>query len=107
MDDAFEERKKKHEEKWARDEALRFQVEARRNKLLGLWAAAELGLTGEAATAYAGEVVAAELKAGPGGPLEKIRADFAAAKLTYSDAVLHAKAEDFLVQATNEILHKG
>ena len=62
MGDAFEDRKKTHEDKWAHDEALRFKIGARRNKLLGLWAAAEMGITGAAAEEYAKSVVAAEFE---------------------------------------------
>ena len=80
MDDAFEERKKKHEDKWAHDEELRFKIGARRNKLLGLWAAGELGLTGPAAEDYAKAVVAADLQ-GADAVFRKLRADFDAAGL--------------------------
>ena len=60
MSGSFEKREKGFEAKWAHDEELRFKVYARRNKLLGLWAAGEMGLNGPAADAYAKEVIAAD-----------------------------------------------
>jgi hypothetical protein len=62
MSGAFEKRQKGFESKWAHDEELRFKVFARRNKLLGVWAAGELGLKGDAADAYSKEVVAADFQ---------------------------------------------
>ena len=76
MENGFEERRKRNEDKWALDQELRFKALVRRNKLLGDWAAAELGLGGAAADAYAREVVAAEIHAG--GALGKVTADFTA-----------------------------
>jgi len=102
MEDEFERRKKKHEEKWAHDEALRFKAAARRNKLAGLWAASELGLRGADAEGYAKSVVTAEMHA-PGGAFAKIRADFAAAKLAHSDHAIRRKMEELLAPATEQI----
>src|SRR5689334_5083522 len=62
MSGTFEKREKGFEAKWAHDEELRFRVYARRNKLLGLWAAAEMGVTGPAADNYAKEVIAADFE---------------------------------------------
>ncbi len=56
----FDKREEGFEKKFALDEELKFKADARRNKLLGLWAAEKLGLSGDAATAYAREVVAAD-----------------------------------------------
>lgn len=103
MDDAFEERKKKHEEKWAHDEALRFKIEARRTKLLGLWAAGELGhADGEA---YAAEAIATELRQGPDGLIRKILADFRSAGLVHTEQVIRHKRDELLIVATEEIRH--
>lgn len=104
MDDAFEERKKKQEEKWAHDEALRFKIEARRNKLLGLWAAGELGLAD--AEAYAAEAVAAELRHGPEGIIRKIVMDFQAAGVGHSEQAIRHRREQLLAQAAEEIRHR-
>ncbi len=61
----FDKREEAFEKKFALDEEQKFKAEARRNRLLGLWAAGKLGLSGDAAGAYAKEVVAAEF--GEGG----------------------------------------
>lgn len=72
----FDERKNAFETKFAHDADLQFKAEARRNKLLGLWAADLLGKTGEAATAYAMEVVQADFEeAGDEDVFRKIAAD--------------------------------
>jgi hypothetical protein len=73
---SFDEREKEFEARFKYDEDLRFRVTARRNRLLGLWAAGRMGLGAEAAEAYATTVVAAEF--GPGGDrrvVDKIVAD--------------------------------
>jgi len=107
MSDAFKDREKAHEDKWAHEQALRFKIVARRNKLVGLWAAAELGLSGEKAEDYAKSVVAADLT-GAGGQdvLRKIRGDFDAAGLGHSDSTLHAKLEEFLAAARDQIMNR-
>ena len=105
MSDAFKDREKAHEDKWAHEQALRFKIVARRNKLVGLWAAAELGLMGERAEDYAKSVVAAEL-GGDQGMLRKIRGDFDAAGLGHSDSTLHAKLEEFLAAARDQIMNR-
>ncbi len=64
MSNVFAEREKAFEDKWAHDEELRFKVLARRNRLLGLWAAGEMGLVGAAAETYAKTVVQADVVKG-------------------------------------------
>ena len=59
---SFDKREEGFEKKFALDEEQKFKAEARRNKLLGLWVAEKLGMTGDAATAYAKEVVAADFE---------------------------------------------
>ena len=77
MTNSFDKRQKGYEAKWAHDEETRFKVYARRNKLLGVWAAGEMGLSGAAADAYAKEVVAADFeKPGEEDVFEKVRRDF-------------------------------
>ena len=104
MKDAFDDRKKKFEEKWAHDEALRFKIAARAHKLLGAWAAVELGLSGAQAEEYAKSVVAADLQAARGSDaFAKIRADFDAAKLAYSDHLIMRKFEELRALAADQI----
>ncbi len=73
----FDNREREAEKKFEHDEELRFKISARRNKLLGLWAAEKLGLTGETAVAYAKEVVLADFeRPGDEDVLEKVLRDF-------------------------------
>jgi hypothetical protein len=76
---SFDEREKDFEARFKHDQELAFKVTARRNKLLGLWAAQHLGLAGAAADSYAADVVAADFnRPGEGDVIEKVAADFAA-----------------------------
>ena len=76
----FDDRKDAFEARFAHDAELQFRVEARRNKLLGLWAAALMGRTGDDADAYAREVISSDFQeAGDGDVLRKLAADLAAA----------------------------
>ena len=100
MSDGFKEREKGFEAKWAHDEELRFKVMAKRNKLLGLWAAGEMGLSGGAADDYAKAVIQAEFhKAGDDDVVAKLRDDFAAKGLKYNDRAIRAKMDELLVVA--------
>lgn len=74
----FDQREKDFERKFAHDEELRFKATARRNKLLGLWAAEKLGKSGADADAYAKEVVASDFEeAGDDDVLRKVAKDLA------------------------------
>jgi hypothetical protein len=101
---SFEKREKSFESKWAHDEELRFKVVARRNKLQGLWAAGEMGITGAAADAYAREVVQADFeKAGDDDVFRKIRKDFDAKGVKHSDHMIRRKMEELLQAASDQI----
>lgn len=72
----FNDREKAFEDKFKHDKELEFKVQARRNKLLGLWAAGQMGITGGDAEAYAKDVVRADFeKPGDGDVLEKVLGD--------------------------------
>lgn len=72
----FDDRANAFENKFAHDADMQFRAEARRNKLLGLWAAEKMGMTGEDAAAYAREVVAAQFEAaGSEGVIKKVVTD--------------------------------
>ena len=74
----FDDRENAFEAKFAHDSEMQFRAEARRNKLLGLWAAELIGKTGDAAAAYAAEVVAADFdEAGHEDVVRKVVADLA------------------------------
>lgn len=82
----FKDRESAFENKFAHDEEKRFRAVARRNKLLGLWAAEKLGLSGDAADAYAKEVVLADfVEAGDEDVIRKVLADFKAKGLDLTD----------------------
>jgi hypothetical protein len=75
---SLDKREEGFEKKFALDEEQKFKAEARRNKLLGLWAAEKLGLTGDAAASYAKEVVAADFEvSGDSDVLGKVTRDLA------------------------------
>jgi hypothetical protein len=100
----FDKREEGFEKKFAIDEELRFKADARRNKLLGLWVAEQLGLSGEAAAAYAKEVVAADFEeAGDRNVVHKVTADLAAKGIAISDAALGAKMTELMAQAIAQV----
>ena len=98
----FDKREEGFEKKFAVDEELKFKAEARRNKLFGLWVAAKLGLSGDAATAYAKEVVAAEFE-GPGHVAAKIKADLTARNLPVDEAEIRAKLAELMTEAVAQV----
>ena len=100
----FDKREEGFEKKFALDEEQKFKAEARRNRLLGLWAAAKLGLSGDAATAYAKEIVAAEF--GEGGDADVVRkliADFGAKGVAVTEAQIHAEMTELMAQAIAQV----
>ena len=100
----MDERSDAFENKFAHDEELRFKAEARRNKLLGLWAAELLGKEGEDAEAYAKEVVLADFEeAGDQDVFRKVRADFDAAGVDQSDHQLRRTMDELMHKAMEQI----
>jgi hypothetical protein len=100
----FDKREEGFEKKFALDEEQKFRAEARRNRLLGLWAAEKLGITGEAATAYAKEVVAADFEeAGDGDVLRKVMADFAAKNVALTEQAIRGKMNELIAVAAAEV----
>lgn len=105
---SFDQREKGYENKFAHDEALKFKATARRNKLLGLWAAEQMGLTGDAADAYAKEVVKADFEApGEEDVFQKIRRDFDAKGVKISDHQIRKKMEELMDTAIAQIRAEG
>ncbi len=100
----FDDRENSFEKAFAHDETLRFRAEARRNKLLGLWAAGIMGKDGEAAQAYAKEVIKADLEeAGDEDVFRKIRGDFDAASVDQSDHQIRRQMQDCMAEAIDQI----
>lgn len=92
------------EKKFALDEEQKFKAEARRNRLLGLWAAEKLGISGDAAMTYAKEVVAADFEeAGDADVLRKVAADFASKNVTVTEQAIRAKMSELLAVAAAEV----
>lgn len=104
----FDKRAEAFENKFAHDQELQFKAIARRNKLLGLWAAHEMGLTGEEAEAYAREVVKADFEeAGDEDVFRKIRKDFDARGVQKSDHQIRRTMEELLQKAREQIIKEG
>jgi hypothetical protein len=102
MSGSFDDRRKGFESKWAHDADMQFRIMARRDKLLGLWVAAELGLAGEKADAYAKSVVVADLsEPGDEDVFRKVRGDLDKAK--FSDHSIRQKMADLLDVATEQV----
>jgi hypothetical protein len=100
----FDQRKDAYENKFARDEELRFKATARRNRLLGAWAAEKLGRTGPEAEAYAREVVRADMQeAGDADVIRKLRTDFDAAGVQHSDDQIRRMMDELMVEAVRQI----
>jgi len=100
----FDKRKDAFESKFARDAELKFKAEARRNRLLGLWAAGLLGKTGDAAEDYAKSVIQADFQeAGDEDVFRKIRADFDAAGINQSDHQIRRTMEELMSKAVEDI----
>ena len=100
----FDKREEGFEKKFALDEEQRFKAEARRNKLLGLWAAEQLGLSGEEANAYAREVVAAEIEAGgEAGVLRKVTGDLAGKGAAIPEQQIRIKMQELMTQAVAQV----
>lgn len=101
----FEDREKAFEQMYARDAEMQFKAEARRNKLLGLWAAEKMGLTGDAAEAYARAVVIEDLKEkGDEDVFRKVAGDFAEKGVEVPEAELRRQMRELLAQAKAQIL---
>jgi hypothetical protein len=98
----FDKREEEFERKFALDEELRFKAEARRNKLLGLWAAAQLGMSGDEAKAYAKEVVTADFDEA-GGVTRKVMNDLTANGIALPQSELHAKMNELTALAIVQV----
>ena len=100
----FDKREEGFEKKFAHDEELRFKATARRNKLLGLWIAQKLGMSGADADAYAKEVVQADFEeAGEDDVFRKVRKDLDAKGAAASDQEIKTQMIDLMAQAVQQI----
>jgi hypothetical protein len=100
----FDKREEGFEKKFVLDEELKFKAEARRDKLLGLWVASMLGLSGDAANDYAKTVVAADFQApGDANVVRKVMDDLAAKAIAMSEAELRVKMDELMAQAIMQV----
>jgi hypothetical protein len=104
----MDDRKDAFEKKFAHDEALQFKATARRNKMLGLWAAEKLGKSPDEAETYAKSVVMADFEeAGDDDVLRKIKADLAAGGVDQSDHQIRRTMDELMAKAVEDIRAKG
>ena len=102
---SFDDRERAFEAKFARDEELQFRIHARRNRLLGQWAADRMGLTPEEADAYAKSVVQADFEeAGDEDVVRKLLGDLVGAGIDVDEAAVRAALEDKAVEARRQFI---
>jgi hypothetical protein len=100
----FDERERSFEKKFAMDQDLKFRAEARRNKLLGEWAAGKLGLSGAAIEEYVKAVRKSDLvQKGDEDVFQKVSKDFAEKGVTIAPVELRKKMTELLAQAVSQI----
>ncbi|MCG8442665.1 MAG: DUF1476 domain-containing protein [Caulobacterales bacterium] len=108
MSSGFDEREKGFEKKFAHEQELEFKATVRRNKLLGLWAAEHLGLSGADADAYAKDVVKSDFEeVGEEDVFRKIRGDFDAKNVDQSDHQIRARMSSLLEEARRQVAEEG
>ncbi|MEL6268024.1 MAG: DUF1476 domain-containing protein [Pseudomonadota bacterium] len=101
----FNDRERAFENKYAHDSEMLWKAEARRNRLLGEWAAGEMGLTGDAVAEYAKEVVKADFEEpGHEDVVRKVMGDFEAKAVAVDEATLRAKMAELLVVAKAQLM---
>jgi hypothetical protein len=103
----FDAREKEFEARFKHDQELQFKITARRNRLLGLWAAQQLGLLGDTAESYAERVVSAQLQ--PGGNrnvVAKLAADLGAKDPTFTAARIRFELDHFAEQAKRQMMQE-
>lgn len=101
----FDKREQAFEAKFAQDESLRFKASARRNKLLGLWAAELMGIVGADADAYAKEVIKSDFEeVGDEDVFRKIRGDFDTKKVDRTDAQIRKQMDELMGVAKSQLM---
>lgn len=100
----FDEREKDFEARFKHDQELRFKVTARRNRLLGLWAAGKMGLAGDDAANYAKTIVDAEFAGGDHHVVEKLVADLAAKGQRVTAAQVQFELEHLAETAKRQVM---
>jgi hypothetical protein len=100
----FDKREEGFEKKFALDEEQKFKAEARRNKLLGLWVAEKLGISGDAAGAYAREVIAADFEQpGDNDVVHKVMRDLSAKGVALTEQQLRVQMDALMAEAIAQV----
>ena len=101
----FDDRRQGFEAKFARDEEMAFRINARRNRLLGQWAAAQMKLTAEETDSYAKAVVQADFEeAGDEDVVRKVYGDLTAANVEVEEAAVRRALEEKTIEARRQLL---
>jgi len=101
----FRDRERAEEAKFAMDEDMAFRIVARRNRLLGHWAAEKMGLTPEETSGYAKEVIQAEFEeAGDEDVIRKLLGDLTAAGCDVDEATVRAALGDKAIEAKRQLM---
>ena len=101
----FDDREKAHEAKFVRDEEMVFRVTARRNRLLGQWAAGRMGLTPEETDSYAKSVVQADFEeVGDEDVIRKLLGDLTGAQVETTDEEIRQALSDLTVEARRQLM---
>jgi hypothetical protein len=104
MTTTFDQRERAFEMRFAQDEELRFKANARRNRLLGLWAASKMGLVGPDAESYARELVTADVdNPSSDSVFEKVSSDFSRRGIIEHGGEVRRMMEEFSTQALAQI----
>lgn len=103
----FDDRERAFEAKFAHDEEMNFRIAARRNRLMGEWAARKMGLSDEETSAYAKDVVRADFEsAGEGDVVRKLLGDLTAAGVDIDEAHIRETFGHKMVEARRQIMHE-
>ena len=104
----FDDRERAFESKFAHDEQMNFRIVARRNRLLGEWAARKLGLSDEETASYAKEVVRADFEeAGDDDVIRKILGDLTAASVEMDEAQIREQLDHKTAEAKRQLMSQG
>lgn len=104
----FKDRERGEETKYAFDQETQFKITARRNRLLGQWAADQMGLTEEETDAYAKAVVQADFEeVGDEDVIRKVLGDLTSAGVEADDAMVRAKLDEKLIEARRQLMSES
>ncbi|MEP2103871.1 MAG: DUF1476 domain-containing protein [Parasphingorhabdus sp.] len=104
----FDDREKAFETKFARDEEMQFKLTARRNRLIGEWAAEKMGLTAEETDAYAKAVVQADFEeAGDEDVIRKLLGDLTSAEVEIDDAGIRTMLTEKMIEARRQFIEQA